>query len=309
MSDETPIGAGFTEGELTVANFWVRNRVLLRKIGRGTLIGVNVLLWGYTAWSILDAYAISYPRESRIVEQIAQNQFLASKFQSNQPKGVQTGTVSVFAATDDRLDMIVDALNPNAEWWADFTYRFNVSGELTPQQTGFILPGQRLYLGAFGFKPKTHGARSGFLIVDNLHWHRVDPSEVAGDYTSWLARRNQFRAEDVTFISDAGPVPSAVTSGTSRTVTGARGFSRTSLIFENPSAYGFWKVRLYVVLKRANSPIAATSIDLEPVRAGERRPVDIDWFERLPSVTETEIVPVVNFLDRDAYLPSTQTGE
>jgi hypothetical protein len=145
--------------------------------------------------------------------------------------------------------------------------------------------------------------------VDGLRWHRVDPSEVGGDYTAWLERRNQFRANDVTFVSDAGPVPSAVTSGTTRTVTGARGFSRTSFTFENPTAYGFWKVRLYVVLKRASSRVAATSIDIEPVRAGESRPVNIDWFERLPSVTETEIVPVVNFLDRDAYLPSTQTGE
>ena len=300
MPNQERIGGGFTEGELTFASFWVRHRLQLRVIGRGVLIGVNALLWGYVLWGLLDAYAISYPREKRIIAEIAQNQFLASTFENNRPQSVQTGGVEVFQSTDDRLDFIIQATNPNKEWWASFTYQFNVSGEQTPARSGFILPGQRLYLGEFGFKPKTKGVRSGVLTVDNLRWHRLDPGQVGADFEEWVSRRNQFRMDDVTFSEVGG------TSGSTGAASTASRTSRTSFTFVNPSAYGFWSVRLYVVLKRGSAPVAATTITLDHVKSGEERPVQIDWFEKLPSVTETEIVPVVNFLDTSQYLPTTQ---
>lgn len=298
---EERIGGGFTEGELQFANFWVRNRLLLRKIGHGSLIAINVVLWGYVLWGFLDAYAISYPRESRIAADIARNDFIASQLQGNQPQSVNTSGVTTFQSTDDRLDFLVQATNPNKEWWASFTYRFNVSGEMTPQRTGFILPGQKIYMGEFGFKPTTKGLRSGVLTVDNIRWHRIDPAQVGADYTAWVSRRNLFATEDVKFTADAAPNPSGGSAAAGK-------LSRTSFTFVNPSAYGFWNVQLYIVLKRASTPVAATAITLDRVKPGERRPVNIDWFEKLPSITETEIIPIVNFVDESAYLPTEQLG-
>ncbi len=284
------IGGGFTEGELTFANFWVRHRIQLRQFGRGALIVINVLLWGFVLWSLLDAFVISWPRESRITQQIAENQFIATSFDANRPQNVQVGPVNVFESTDDRLDFLIPVQNPNTDWWVEFTYRFNVSGEQTPQRSGFLLPGESSYLGEFGFKPATQGARSGILIVENIRWHRTDPSIVGADYEEWISRRNRFDTPDARYTPDL-------------LVAGKR-VGRTSFTFRNPSAYGFWSVRLYVILNRANTPVAATTITLERVLAGEDRPVEIDWFEDLPSVTDVEVVPVVNYLDPSVYLPS-----
>jgi hypothetical protein len=297
------VGGGFTEGELQFASFWVRYRILLRRVGHGVLIALNVVLWGYGLWGLLDAYAISYPRESRITADIANDGFIASQFERNRPQNIQTGAASVFQGTESRLDLVVPVNNPNTEWWAEFTYRFNVSGEMTPARTGFLLPGQKSYLGEFGYKPKTMGARSGVFTADNLRWHRTDPSLVGADYKSWISRRNQLKAEDIQFLTNL-PAPAGTTGNAA-----SQQLSRTSFTFVNPSAYGFWTVQLYVILKRAGAPVAATSVTLNNVQAGERRPVNIDWFEKLPQVTETEVVPVVNFLDRSAYLPTTPPGE
>jgi hypothetical protein len=294
MPDGERIGGGFTEGELEIANFWVRNRLMLRRLGRGSLIAINLLVWGYALWGLFDAYVLSYPRESRLTAEIAQNQFVAQSLDSNRPSNVQTGTTNVFQNTDGRLDFLVPVSNSNKEWWVTFTYRFNVSGEYTDVRSGFLLPGEKTYLGEFGFTPKTKGGVTGVLTVDNISWHRLDPAQVGADYPGWVARRNKLSAKDVTFSEEVG--------------AGGTPASRSHFTFANDSAYGFWNVKLYVVLKRGGSPAAATTITLDRLLPGEQRPIDIDWFEKLPSITDTEIVPVVNYLDESVYLPSSQIG-
>ena len=288
---ENQIGSGFTEGELQFASFWVRNRIMLRNAVWGLVLTLNVVLWGYALWGLFDAYILSWPRESRITSDIANNAFLAQQLQENQPQGVQTRGVQVFQGTESRLDMIVEILNPNERWWPTFTYRFNVTGELTPQRSGFVLPGERTYLGEFGFLPESVGGKSAVLTVDNIQWHRIDPRQVGEDYKAWISARNAFQYDKVSFSRE-------LQIGTKRV-------SRTSFDFVNGTAYGYWDMGLYVVLKRGESAIAATFVSLDRVKPGERRPVHIDWFETLPEISETEIVPVVNFLDDAAYLPST----
>lgn len=286
------VGAGFTEGELQFASFWVRNKLVIQQFTLGALIVANTLLWGYVGWGLLDAYVISYPRESRIVQDIAQNQFLAAQFEVNRPQSVSVSAVQVFEGTENRLDFLVDAANPNTEWWTTFTYRFNVGGELTPKRAGFLLPGQRRFVGEFGFLPSGAGARSGTFVVDDVRWHRIDPAVVGADYPAWVERYNQFGAEDIQFLPDQ-------ISGTTRV-------SRTQFTFRNPSAYGFWSVQLYVLLRRGNDIVAANAVTLDRVEPGEARPVSLDWFERLPGITETEIQPLVNFLDPSVLIPTTQ---
>ncbi|MEN9558336.1 MAG: hypothetical protein RL141_705 [Candidatus Parcubacteria bacterium] len=286
------VGSGFTEGELDAASFWVRHRLTFRRAGRGCLLGINILLWSYVLWGLTDAFILSYERESRITQDIAQNAFLATRLESNRPRDAQQGTVSVFSGPSDRLDMIVDVENPNDAWWMEFTYRFNVSGEQTPPQKGFLLPEQRRVLGAFGFRPSAPGARTATLVVENIRWHRIDPSVVEGDYPAWHARHDRFRVEEVQF--------------TPGVISGTQSISRSSFTLVNDSAYGFWEVPVYVVLRRATMPVAATTIVLGNVLPGERRLVQLDWLETLPAITNTDISAVVNFLDDSVYLPSTQ---
>ena len=286
------IGNGFTEGELQFASFWVRHEILIRRLLYGILFGVNALLWGAALWGLLDAYAISYPRESRITAEIAENQFLAQQLQSNRPEGVSTSPVNTFQGTDGRLDMLVKIRNPNARWWAEFTYRFNIAGELTPARSGFVLPGHERYLGEFGYKPDRAGSRSAVLTVDNIRWHRLQPEQVGGDFPEWLTRRNAFEIGDIAFQSDLQ--------------IAGKNVGRTSFSVRNATAFGYWSVGLYVILERGSTPVAANYITLERVSPGEVRNINIDWFEQLPGVTNTVVQPVVNYLDTSAYLPTTQ---
>lgn len=292
MSESERIGSGFTEGELQFASFWVRNRVKVHRWIIGILTGINVLFWGYAIWGVVDAYVISYPIESRIMQDLAENQFLSQEFESNRPRSIATDSPSVFEGTDGRLDCIVPIKNPNEQWYAEFTYRFTISGEETPLRSGFILPKSSSVIGEYGFLPKTKGGKNAVLHVESLHWKRVDPQRVGSSYDEWSNDRLEFALKDVSYRSDVS--------------VGTKKVSRTHVLFENNSAFGYWTIGLHVVLMRGSAPVAANYVDLTNVKPGESRNVDVDWYDKVPSVTETQIFPVVNIFDDSAYLPSSR---
>lgn len=289
-----PIGGGFTEGELKFAGFWVRNRIVLKRVGYGALIAVVAVTWGYTLWGILDAYAISYPRESRLTQEIAANQVTLDNLQRDRPQNVATQQAMVFATTDNRYDMAVDLENSNAQWWPEFNYRFNLSGEQTPLRTGFIMPGSKTTLTELGYKPKARGGSIAQFQVENIRWHHTDPSVVGANYADFANLHFNVSFDNVKYDSSL--------------IVGNRQIGRTSFDMTNRGSYGYWAMDVVVKLYRGANVIGVNRITLPKFSPGETRHVDIDWFDKLPSVTKTEIIPIINFLDPNSYLSTQQFG-
>lgn len=277
-----------TEGELKIASFWVRRRQLLKSILFGTLIGISILTWGWVLWSLTDAYIISYPRESRITQRIAQNQLTLDSLTTSAPQQIQTSSPLVLPGTDNRSDILVELTNPNPLWWADFTYRFEVGGTVTEPRQGYILPQDRRLLTELGWNGGR--ARSATLRVEDLHWHRVDPAAVNRDYATFREERMQLAFTDVTYKNDL--------------TIGTQSVGQTSFVLENPSGFGFWNVELTIILYRGATPVAINTITEREVKPGEKRPITVQWYENVSGVTKTDIRPSVNLLDQNAYLPS-----
>lgn len=282
----------FTSQELELATWWVKNRLLLRRIGYGALIVIAALLWAYVIWGLLDAYVISYPRESRYTRQIALNQQLLTALTSDAPQNVAVSDVTVFQVTSGRYDMAVDVTNPNQQWSADFTYHFDLSGEQTPSQSGYVLPGSTQTLMTLGYTPKGAGGGSATLVVQNVHWHRLDPSVVGASYKSYVAPRFNLSFEDVGYDTN-------ITLGTQT-------LGQSTFTLVNSSAYGFWDVDLIIRLYRGDTVVALTQMGITDVQPGEHRTIQKVWTANLPGITRTEIVPQVNLLDPGVYLPTTK---
>lgn len=282
------VNSRFTSGELKFASWWVQHGIQVRRAGHFVLIGISVIFWGYALWSLLDAYAISYPRESRINRQIAINQQLLTALESDRPRDVSLTDVAVSQTTDNRFDMAVEATNPNAQWWAEFNYRFSLSGEQTPMRSGYVLPGSTQVITELGYKPTAKGGRSATLIVENIRWHRVDPSIVGASYKEFASNHKSFSFEDIGYDTN-------ITLGT-------RKVGQTSFTLVNNSAYGFWSVDLVVRLYRGGFPIAINVINVTKVLPGERRLIQTVWLDNLPDITKTEVIPQVNLLDQKAYM-------
>lgn len=293
MAVNSATGRGFTEGELQAASWWVRNRITIRRWFRITLIALNVLVWGYVGWGLLDAYAISYPRESRLTLEIASNQQNLNRLMQDRPTNVGTSAVKVFATTDDRIDIAVDIENSNQDWWVEFSYKFSVAGEQTPARQGFVLPGELTTLSELGFESSSPNVRVAQLLIDNIRWHRIEPSEVEYDYQKFINKRfGDVTVRNVNFERQVR--------------TGGQTASRTGFEVVNNSAYGFWSIDYIIKLKRGNTLVAINKINIRELKPGETRQVDLFWYDTITSVTKTEIMPVVNLLDPNAYLPSNR---
>lgn len=283
--------SGFTEGDLKAANWWIRNKIKINFWFRAGLIASNVLAWGYIFWFVIDAYALSYPKESHITLDIAQNQQLLDRIEQDRPRNINTSQVTVFETTENRLDVFVDLENSNEQWWAEFTYKFNVSGEQTTSKQGFVLPASQTTLTELGWKPKQPGGRNAQLIVENIRWHRVIPSEVENNYSEFIRKRFAGVATEYVRYESVS-------------ASGGQRLSRTTFDVVNSGAFGYWSIDYVIKLKKGNAVSAINRINIRDLKPGEIRPIEVYWFDEIMGVTQTEIVPIINLLDPGVYLSS-----
>ena len=291
MPETYNIGSGLTDQEMQLASFWVRNRPLMQRIGYGAIIAVGAALWIFVIWTLLDAYAISYPREQRIPRRIIENALVTESLFATAPQPVQLSDVAIFDTTDARQDMLVELTNPNAQWYATFDYAFELAGERTPTRKGNVLPFSKKYLTELGYPSKTK-SRTAKLVVENVEWMRVIPANVDGDYATFAERRLQMTAESIQYRNDLK--------------IGTRTIGQSSFLLRNGSAYGYWNVDLTVVLFRGNSAVGVTTIRVKEVKPGEVRPITVEWFDNLTGISKTEVRIDTDILDSMNYLPASR---
>lgn len=287
MGENYRIGSGFSDQELATASWWVKHHLGLRKASIVVLLGVSAFTWGYTLWSILDAYAISYPRERRIPVLIARDQFIPAGLVQSAPQPLQPTDVNAFPNTENRQDLWVELTNPNLKWWAEFTYQFQTGDTKTKEHTGFILPGSTRSLTELGWSGVVS---SPTLIVKDIVWHHTDPAQIGADYDSYSTSHIPFTFDNATYKNDL--------------TVGTKTVGQTDFVMSNPSGYGYWSIELTVVLYRDTTPIAVSTVTQRQVKPGEMRPISLNWFENPVGVTRTEVRASVNILDPQSFLPS-----
>lgn len=292
MPDQYQVGSGFSDQELALASWWVRHGFTLRRIGYGALIVLSVLLWGYTLWSLLDGYIISQPREARIVQNILQNALTAETFNSSLPQPLLPSEVTVLPSTDERQDILAQLSNSNTQWWAEYDYRFAMSGEeFSATHTGYILPNSQRYLTELGWKGKSPSIQPQ-LALDNIRWHRLDPKEVERDYVAFAKKRLQLTFDDIAYKKDLK--------------IGNQQVGQTTFTLRNPTGYGFWSADVTIVLYRLDSKAAFTTINVKDIKPNETRAMTINWFDNLSGISKTEIQADVNILDKNVFLPGSR---
>lgn len=288
MSDDYQIGSGMTEGQLKAASWWVRHRIALHGAGYMSLMALCLILWSYAAWTAVDVWVLSAPRESRLLSRVATNVLNQDALQAAQPQALQPGQAFRLTGTDERQDMLALLSNPNARWWAEFDYHFSLGDTQTPTRHSFVLPQSQQPLTEIGWKGAVTYPPQ--LVVDKLLWHRLQPDQVERNYANFQSRRSAFEISAPTYDND--------------TVVGDRHIGRTTFTLRNGSGFGFWSVDLTVILYNEGTPVAFTLINQRELKPGETRPVTLNWFEPLESVTRTEVRPSVNILDPKVFLPA-----
>lgn len=272
-----------TESDLRAASWWARHGLALRRLGYGSLVAVSVALWGFTLWTYLDTYVISWPRESRIQKLIAQQMIPQDIIRRVAPEALQPGDVSTFETTDSRLDALGSITNPNTLWSAHVTYAFKLGEQTSDVQQATILPRSTRPLIALGLR----GNGDVQLDVQSIVWQRIKQADINNDYDSFAAARQDFvLSENPTYVSVGD------------------GVGKTDFTLTNNTAFGYWNVELYVSLLRQGIPLAVNKIDVRELKPNEVRPISLQWLEEVAGVDQVDIVPYVDILDKASYLPT-----
>ncbi|NQV89858.1 hypothetical protein HQ487_00450 [Candidatus Uhrbacteria bacterium] len=269
--------------------WWVEHRDSLRRIGYALFIAFDAVLLLFAGWHLLNAFAIKYGAEERIVMQMVAfgQEDLRGYTVANAADDLEQNDVRVISIGSSRYDLYTELLNPNADWWAEFDYTFTLSEGESQTQKGFILPGQEKPLSELAIESSVP-ISSAKLVLENIQWHRVD-HHLISNYETWSLDRLNLVIEDALFEKE--------------TRFDGEVYGRTTFTVANDTAFSYYDVGLYVLLMRGSSVVGVNRTTLSQIVTGEEVEVTVNWFGTLPSATQVVVIPELNIFDVGVYKP------
>jgi len=269
-----------------LSSFWIENRETLKKIGYGVFIAFDAILLLTVIWAFVDGFIVSYPAESRAVAEVVAygQQDLHAYTLANKAEDMDPGSATLISAGEGKYDFYAPLTNPNADWWAEFTYAFEWDGGTSEPAAGFILPGES-EKPIVAFSAESEAAPRGVVLtLTNVVWHRVD-HHLTGEYAEWAADRLAFTISDPT-------LGTAELDG---------GIGRVSFTVHNNTAYSYYEPRFIILLSRGSTVVGVNRATLSSLDSGDTEEVVVNWFGTVPSASKTEVIPEVNIFDLGAY--------
>lgn len=283
-----PLNGGFesagaaTEKELRWSQWWVDHREQVKKTGIGLFVAADMLLVAFGFWGFTDWLAFGGLREEQMIRQMTSSEY--GRFASRALEEIQVGAPIVLSGGVGKIDILAPVENRNERYWAEIEYRYLVGGTELPVRKTFVLPGQTKYLSELG-APSGSGTSVEFRIEKRV-WHRVD-LQGAANAAAFAEARLNIRAENPSYVP-SDPLATAPSSS-----------ARFTLV--NGSAFGYYDVNLLVLLYRGDTVVGANQAKVETLAAGEKKSMEIFWYQLLPQVTKVEVVPDINIYDPYAY--------
>lgn len=281
------IGSGHSTSELAAARWWTSNKLTLRTAGYGALIGWIALTWGYGLWTLFDAYALSYPKEQRYIQQIAQSSITEDAQRLSAPIPLEPGGTTVLGLGDTRQQLFAPANNPNPLWWAVVQYRFRDGGTETPLRQAALLPGETRLLTELGWDGQA--LRTPSLSIESIEWKRIDPFVTGGNYPAFKDQHSSLVVERPSYASNLD--------------LEGKNLGQSTYTVRNPSGYSYRNVELLTLLKRGEQVVGINRLSLPSVAAGASQTIALVWPENPLGVSTVEVRPFISLLDPETFKP------
>lgn len=269
--------------------WWVEHRAFLKRSAIALFIAFDVVLLLFGGWHLLDAFAVSSGAEQNAVMRmvVLGQSDLRAYTDENAATDLEAGEGRVISIGNSRYDLYTTLLNPNDDWWAEFTYAFSSGDLTTDSRTGFILPSEEKSVVELAVE-STSPIQAATLVIEDVTWHRVDHHAIA-DYETWASDRLNFLISASSFEKE--------------TRFDGETYGRTTFMIENDTAYSYYDVGLFVLLLRGSSVVGVNRTTLSSLESGVEAEVTVNWFGTLPSVSQVLVVPELNIFDVEVYKP------
>lgn len=197
------------------------------------------------------------------------------------------GPAKVVQGTRTSYDLYTTIQNPNADWYATFTYSFSGTGIADRTEEGFVMPGEKKYLVSFGHESESRLA-SATVTVSDVVWHRVNKHD-APNVAAWLEEHRAMTVTDITYVANIG--------------FAEEGIGSTSFTIKNGTPYGYWSPQFLVILERAGAVVGIAQATTSNLTAGEIRAASVRWYGEGMANASATVFPNINYFDPDAYMP------
>lgn len=271
-----------------LSKWWVEHRDGLRRLGIILFACVDAVFVLVAGWAFADAYLVSYADERRAVLELAAygQADLHAYTTANAARDLEASGVTAVPSAEGAFDLYASVSNPNADWWAEFSYAFSSTAGETESARGFVLPDSEKPVVAYSVASAV-SPRSAKLTVSDVVWHRVD-HHVTGDYATWIADRLNFVVENAKFET-----------------IDLNGESQSRVVFsvQNDSAFSFYEPTFVIRLWRGSTLVGVTGTALGSIDAGASEDMVVNWFGAKPAANNVDVVVEVNPFDIGAYKP------
>lgn len=270
-----------TDQGITTAIWYVRHRGFLRKVVLGVIILLDGVLVIYAVFGFgRDLFGTSELRRqqqdllrAQLPAGISAKGPLVEDLQLRGVELIRIGEVT---------DVIARIQNPNADWYARFSYAIGLGETVEQFEDGFILPQQE------GIFVQTIRAGKGTVVfnIGAVSWRRINPRDIP-DFANWRDERLNFTVKDTEF---------------SQLAEGRGTISRVKFKILNAGAYSFAAPKFLALLYRGSRLVAIQSTVLDRFLSGQEREVTLSWFERIGAVSNIEVVPAIDIMDPEVYI-------
>jgi len=275
-----------TGKELKWSLWLAKNKILLYKILVGSLIGLNVIFWGYSLWSWGDYLIFGLAENARLSAEATKfinYSVLNSDFTA---RPLRVFSTQALANAPGKADFVSDTANLNERFIARFDYHFAANGLETDTRKAFLLPQEEGLIAFLGADENIFGGTPD-LILENVRWSRISYRDIA-DVPAWQSERLNFSVSDFKFINRGS----------------IEGLTSYAVQFKltNASSYGFVNPRFYVGLYQGQTLIGILPLEITNFRSGETRDIDLRSFTPNLNVTEISLFPLIDIYDDSVYM-------
>ena len=253
---------------LAIKIAWVLAIILLLGLYAGLFLDINK----YTSGQTLEQWSIS----------LSKNFDWATYHNQHQSQPIQISATEFFAINSRLYNLVAAVNNPNEDWLVSrLDYRFVVNGQPLDAQSTFLNPRENKLLLRFGHQVNSAIKDLKVEVLDTA-WQRFDHTVPV---INWEISDVSFHPATTQIIDDQ------VVDLPWRVTWQAR----------NLSLYNLWSASWQVALYNRDRLVAVNQVEAEDFSALEERELEAIWLYDLSQVTKAEVIPHVNWLDRDNF--------
>lgn len=273
---------GLSEKHLNLGLWFLENKKKFRQI-----ISIFLIVFAASTLSYSTYHLASYWLGGRAEHQKMLDDMTSVTIGSDElrqilaPDNLLFSFVKVFYV-QDKLDFVAQITNPNPRHRADFYYCFEDGGRELACGNSFILPSENKYLIQLAQNLES-SLGNVHLVIKDIAWKRISAHQIY-DWEEYKKERLNLEIETNSFNLEGDSY-------------------NLNFSIANRSPYNFYQLPLQIILFNSAGESGVNQYLISNFREGEELDLSISWPAGASRSTQAMIVPNVDILDQDIFIP------